>query len=187
MAYELVFWKDAGAQASPADVYRALCEDLEAPGLEALDPAPMLELVASSFPGCERHELPDGGEVLWESPSEPRRGFQLAWDTRHIHVRCQRLSLDEINFLVDAALAIDCPLYDPQIDQRFDGRVPPVDPSAAERRNELGTPRAASVDAYGWVTCPRCSRRFKTSDPSVFADSVHLKCSQRLVLRLPEK
>lgn len=58
--------------------------------------------------------------VLWEGG---KRGmFELYSSAQHVHFCC-RLSGNDMNMLIDIAAEFDCPLYDPQEDRRFDGRV----------------------------------------------------------------
>jgi hypothetical protein len=183
VAYDLVFWKEVeGSDASPEDVYSALCEGRAVPQLVPIDPEPMLALVCAAFQGCERRNSTAGGEIIWQSVEGPRFGFQLFWDERHVNIRCQHVPDDLMNSMIDAALAIGCPLYDPQTKRRFDDRPPRKRPEEAARAKRLANPIAVAVDSLGWVKCPNCSRRFKSSDANVFAGGVHLKCSQRLVL-----
>ena len=39
-----------------------------------------------------------------------------------------------------------------------------------------------AVDAHGWVTCPRCQRRFSTRHRDTWTGRRHLTCGQALML-----
>lgn len=179
MAYSLVFWRTrAPEDLSPGEVYAALCEGQQVESLDVLNVQPMIDAIQAAFRGCEVHS----GEVFWEASSPHQRGFQLIAYDRYVDVNCQRLFDHELNAIIEAGLSIACPLYDPQADTRFDGMPPRVTPKEQKRLERLATPLAATVDDLGWVTCPRCGRRFKATDAAVFVDAVHIKCSQRIAL-----
>jgi hypothetical protein len=181
MAYDLVFWRAGPAKIfrSPRQLYEALLRGDEVSELERLDAQPMISALRAAFSGCEVGEK----QVIWESSDPPRRGFQLHAYERHVDVHCQQLAAQELNVIIDAGLIINCPLYDPQEDKRFDGAPVRPELKQTERLARLATAIHAAVDELGWVTCPGCSRRFKVSDANVFADSTHLKCSQRIALQ----
>lgn len=180
MAYDLVFWKARVASKwEPRRIYEAICQRGRLSQLEALDAQPMVLALQRAFPGCEVHDT----GLLWQSPAPPLRGFQLHVHEQHVDAGCQLLTTDELNTIIDAGLLIQCPLYDPQVDRRFDGAPVRRTSRQAKRLERLCRPMDAEIDELGWVTCPGCSRRFKVSDGSSFADETHLKCSQRISLR----
>ena len=47
---------------------------------------------------------------------------------------------------------------------------------------EEGPEAEAVVDAHGWVTCPRCERRFSTWHRDTWTGRRHLTCGQLIRL-----
>lgn len=50
--------------------------------------------------------------------------FEISMTPQSVRFNCYSLSNDTMNLLLDVLLAFGCPLYDPQIDTRFD--TPPA-------------------------------------------------------------
>ena len=118
MSYDLTFWKQKPTcSIPPSSIYRSLQDGRAVEDLETIPTAAFVARIHQKFPGITE----DGGLVLWEGG---KRGmFELYSSTQHVHFCCRQLSGDDMNALIDIAAEFECPLYDPQEDRRFDGRV----------------------------------------------------------------
>jgi hypothetical protein len=118
MSYDLTFWKQKPTcTASPSHIYGELMEGRAVDGLETIPTAEFIQRIHQRFPGITT----DGGLTFWEGGN--RGMFELYSSDRHVHVCCRQMSGDDMNTLIDVAAEFECPLYDPQEDRRFDGRV----------------------------------------------------------------
>ncbi|MHC4479166.1 MAG: hypothetical protein ACYTF1_12480 [Planctomycetota bacterium] len=45
--------------------------------------------------------------------------FELYYSPHHFHFCCRQLITEHCNTLIEIMSEFDCPLYDPQVDQRF--------------------------------------------------------------------
>jgi hypothetical protein len=113
MAHRLVFWKQAPGNPSDARaVYVQLMREEHVAGLEELPGDRFLARVAEEFSsGWERID-----ERAWEGDGI----FQIETGPQHVLVICHSLPDPIVNRLIDIGLELDCRLYDPQINWRFE-------------------------------------------------------------------
>ena len=118
MSYDLTFWKQKPTcRLPPSEIYGELMEGRAVDGLETIPTAEFIKRIRQRFPGMTT----DGRSTFLEGG---KRGmFELYSSDRHVHFCCREMSGDDMNTLVDTAAEFECPLYDPQEDRRFDGRV----------------------------------------------------------------
>jgi hypothetical protein len=116
MSYDLAFWKQKPTcTASPSSIYGDLLEGRAVDGLETIPTTEFITRVQERFLGIST----DGGLTFWEGG---KRGmFELCSSDQHVHFCCRQMSGDDMNILVDIAVAFDCRLYDPQTGKRYDG------------------------------------------------------------------
>jgi hypothetical protein len=113
MSYDLTFWKPAPSFAGlPQGAYEQLSEELSVDGLETLPIDAFKERICQTFPGCTVNKR----SIDW---SDETTSFQVTWSPQHVRVDCYNLPGDAMNKFIDIALEFDCPLYDPQVGQRY--------------------------------------------------------------------
>lgn len=117
VSYDLVFWKQSkkklalGAQR----IYEQLVDGKSVNGLETIPAAEFIGRIRKAFPGIKT----EGGLTYWEG--NERGMFELYSSDQHVHCCCRQLTADDMNKLIEIASEFECPLYDPQVNQRFDG------------------------------------------------------------------
>ncbi len=114
MSYDLVFWKQTSACTKPPlEIYEALMEEQHVGGLEPLPISAIVSRVEQRFSSLTR----DGGLVFWDD--EERGMFELYVSDQHVHFCCRQLINEDMNTIIDIAAEFGCPLFDPQLNQRF--------------------------------------------------------------------
>ena len=115
MSYDLNFWRHRTEfSAPPEQTYKQLCRGIEVDGLEDLPIVSFLDRIKEAFP-----EVEDGGGLL-DGKGEIGY-FQVSWSPQHVRVDCYGLSGEDMNKFIEIAKEFGCPLYDPQVNTRFDG------------------------------------------------------------------
>lgn len=119
MSYELIFWRQTPTQTmSPSAIYESLMSEQDVEGLADLPIEDILSNVMREFPGTIRERNDPSEWLVWVSQNE-KDSFELTWSRRHIRVDCRHLHSDQMNQLIEIGAAFDCPLFDPQIGERF--------------------------------------------------------------------
>lgn len=115
MSYDLNFWRyREGAAHDHKKVYEAACcEGERLSELEELPIEDILQKVAAVFSHWEALSPAD-----YESPSGG--AFQITTTPQTVRFNCYGVSGDDMNRLMDILIEFGCPLYDPQIEERFD-------------------------------------------------------------------
>ncbi len=117
MSYDLVFWKEATkSDLSAAKIFEELAEGRQVSHLAELPVDRIVGRLAKEFPGI----VTDGGLTYWEG--DERGMFEVDCSPQHVHICCRDLTDEDMNRIIDVAREFDCPLYDPQVDRRFDGK-----------------------------------------------------------------
>jgi hypothetical protein len=116
MSYDLNFWKyKERIYLDNQDVYERLSNGDTVDGLEKLPIAKILQRVNSEFA--------DGWEKLDELNWESKKGaFQIFATDHFFRIDCYDMESEDMNKFIDIANEFDCPLYDPQVGKRYDGR-----------------------------------------------------------------
>jgi hypothetical protein len=125
VSYELIFWQQDGSRAlDPADAYQELMARAgTVQGLTEIPVDAFLEELAAAFLGAAREVNGSGEWLVWVG-NKQQAVLEVTWSRQHVRADCLGLSGDDMNRVVDVAIGIGCPLYDPQSGERFafDGR-----------------------------------------------------------------
>lgn len=113
--YELVFWNYIdGIYLNHQEVYEAIEEQQEVEGLEELPTTVILNRINSVFSKWERVD-----EYSWKNNSGPG-AFCVKTTPQSIKIDCYGTEGKTMDRLVDLLEEFKCPLYDPQVPERFD-------------------------------------------------------------------
>lgn len=113
--YELLFWKYTdGIYLNHHLVYEAIIEQQEVEGLEELPTAVILNRINSLFSKWEKVD-----ENSWKN-SNGKGAFQIKTTSQSIQIDCYGTEGKTMDLLVDALAEFKCPLYDPQVPERYD-------------------------------------------------------------------
>lgn len=113
--YELVFWRySEEVYLNHQEVYEALDEGLEIDGLEKLPTEVILNRINSVFSKWERVD-----ENSWKNSDGPG-AFCVKSTPQSITIECYGTQGTAMDKLVDVMEEFKCPLYDPQVPERYD-------------------------------------------------------------------
>ena len=113
--YELVFWKyEDEVYLNHQLVYEALLEEQTVEGLEELPVQVILNGLATVFSGWEKVD-----ENSWKN-IKGKGAFQIKTTPQSIQIDCYGTEGKTMNLLADTLEEFKCPLYDPQVPQRYD-------------------------------------------------------------------
>jgi hypothetical protein len=113
MSYDLNFWRyKPGVSLDHQSVYDRLCDGVAIDGLEDLPIDQMARRVREVFSDWQRLD-----EVTFEGGE--RGSFQLYLTPQLFRVDCYGMDGEDMNRLIDLAQEFHCPLYDPQVGQRY--------------------------------------------------------------------
>jgi hypothetical protein len=113
--YELVFWRYLeGFYLNHQEVYEAIVEQQEVIGLEELPTTVILNRINSVFSKWEKVD-----ENSWKNPNG-KGAFQVEVTPKSIQIDCYGTEGKTMNLLVDTMAEFKCPLYDPQVPERYD-------------------------------------------------------------------
>lgn len=113
--YELVFWKyEEDVYLNHQEVYEALDEGQTIEGLEQLPTDIILNRVNSVFSKWERVD-----NNSWKNNDGPG-AFCVKSTPQSITVECYGTQGKTMDKLVDIMEEFKCPLYDPQVPERYD-------------------------------------------------------------------
>ncbi len=116
MSYDLNFWKyKDGVYMDHQNVYEALSNGERVDGLEDLPIDKILKCVDESFTQPRWEKLDD---INYESD---KGAFQIFTTRQFFRVDCYGMSGNDMNLFIDIGEKFTCPLYDPQVNQRYDG------------------------------------------------------------------
>jgi hypothetical protein len=117
LSYDLVFWQCDDREMDPRSVYEALMDGQAVQGLRDLLIEEIVARILAIFPDTVR---PNGANdrIVWIAPDEIS-SFQAEWSDVHLAVTLRPLSHHIANQLIDLLGEFDCPMYDPQINERF--------------------------------------------------------------------
>ena len=116
MSYDLDFWKyKPGVMLDHQQVYERLSDGQQVEGLCDLPIVDILQRVKIVFTDAGWEQL---DELNWEGDDG---AFQIFTTPQFIRFDCYSMDGDDMNRIIDIADEFDCPLYDPQAGQRYDG------------------------------------------------------------------
>ena len=114
MSYDLDFWKyRRGVSLDHQATYEKLSDGQAVEGLEDLPIDLMLARLKEVFADWEQLD----GET-WESDNG---SFQMFTTPQLFRVDCYGMNGDDMNKIIDVADEFGCPLYDPQVNERYNG------------------------------------------------------------------
>lgn len=113
--YELLFWKySEGVYLNHHEVYEALVEEQEVDGLEQLPVTVILNRIGSLFSKWEKVD-----DNSWKN-KEGKGAFQVIATPQSIRIDCYGTEGKTMDILVNTLEEFKCPLYDPQVPERYD-------------------------------------------------------------------
>lgn len=113
--YELIFWRyQDGIYLNHQLVYEALVEEEIVEGLEELPVTVIVNRINSVFSSWEKVD-----ENSWKNP-KGKGAFQVKTTPQSIQIDCYGTEGKTMNLLVDTMEEFKCPLYDPQVPERYD-------------------------------------------------------------------
>jgi hypothetical protein len=113
--YELIFWRyQDGIYLNHHLVYEAITEQQIVEGLEDLPVTVILNRINSVFSNWEKVD-----ENSWKNPNG-KGAFQVKTTPQSIQIDCYGTEGKTMNLLVDTMEEFKCPLYDPQVPERYD-------------------------------------------------------------------
>ena len=115
MSMDLNFWRyKKGAVHDHRKVYETACCDRDlVEDLESLPTEKILEKIAEVFSDWTQLD-----EKTYEK--EPQGAFSVFTTSQIVRFDCYGMDGNNMNKLIDMMLEFGCPLYDPQINERFD-------------------------------------------------------------------
>jgi hypothetical protein len=113
--YELLFWRYLEeVYLNHQEVYEALVEKEEVEGLEILPVEVIMNRIASVFSQWEKVDANS-----WKN-SNGKGAFQVITTPQSIQIDCYGTEGKTMNKLVALMEEFKCPLYDPQVPERYD-------------------------------------------------------------------
>lgn len=113
--YELLFWRyQDGIYLNHHLVYEAIDEKEIVEGLEDLPVDVILNRINSVFSTWEKVD-----ENSWKN-TNGKGAFQVKTTPQSIKIDCYGTEGKTMNLLVDTLEEFKCPLYDPQVPERYD-------------------------------------------------------------------
>ena len=113
--YELLFWRyQDGIYLNHHLVYEAVIEGEEVAGLEELPVTVILNRIKTLFSQWEKVD-----DNSWKN-NKGKGAFQIKTTPQSIQIDCYGTEGKIMNQLVDALAEFNCPLYDPQVPERYD-------------------------------------------------------------------
>ena len=113
--YELVFWRYLEeVYLNHQEVYEAIVENETVEGLEELPVQVILNRITSVFSSWEKVD-----DNSWKNPQGPG-AFQVLVSPHSVRIDCYGTEGKTMNKLVDVMEEFKCPLYDPQVPERYD-------------------------------------------------------------------
>ncbi|MFV7234146.1 hypothetical protein [Flavobacterium sp. ZB4R12] len=113
--YELLFWRyQDGIYLNHHLVYEAIIEEQEVEGLEELPVTIILNRINTLFSQWEKVD-----DNSWKN-NKGKGAFQIKTTPQSIQIDCYGTEGKIMNQLVDALAEFNCPLYDPQVPERYD-------------------------------------------------------------------
>jgi hypothetical protein len=113
--YELLFWQyQEGIYLNHHLVYESIDEQQEVEGLETLPVTVILNRFNTVFSKWEKVD-----ENSWKNPNG-KGAFQIKTTPQSIKIDCYGTEGKTMNLLVETMAEFKCPLYDPQVPERYD-------------------------------------------------------------------
>lgn len=120
MSSELVFWQQGTSETfDPATVYtRPMDGLLRVEGLNEIAVDDFLDELSARFSGATREPNGTGEWFVWARPDQ-KAVLEVTWSSQHVRADCRGMSNEEMNRVMDVAIGLRYPLFDPQTGERF--------------------------------------------------------------------
>jgi hypothetical protein len=116
-----VFWRQVSDPViEPSTVYRSLITGRTVEGLATLPIASILTELVVALPGSVHDSNGGGSEWIDWVSDDDQSSVQLWWSDVHVFADCRNASHEIVNRIISVLAGFGCPLYDPQVDNRFD-------------------------------------------------------------------
>ncbi|TPN82877.1 hypothetical protein [Aquimarina algicola] len=116
MSYDLDFWKyKKGIYLDNQEVYEKCSDAQTIDGLEDLPIESILRDVQKEFTSWKMND----SNIDFENPNG-NGSFQIFTTKQFVRFDCYRMSGEDMNRIIDIMYEFGCPLYDPQVPQRYD-------------------------------------------------------------------
>lgn len=102
----------------PIETYHSLNDGSWVEGLATIPFEDMLRDLLLAFPSALRERSGPDEWVTWSS-ADGKDFFQVEWSAQHLTVTCRHVHSDDMNKIVNIGVAHGCPLFDPQVGERF--------------------------------------------------------------------
>ena len=114
MSYNLSFWKyKENSYLDNHKVYETLCDEGNIEGLENVPVDEIREKIAKAFS--------DWNKVDENSFENSNKGaFQITTISQSVMIDCYGMDGEDMNKFIDILFEYGCPLYDPQVGERYD-------------------------------------------------------------------
>jgi len=113
--YELLFWKYLDeVYLNHHEVYEAIDDQQEVEGLEGLPITVIMNRINSVFSTWEKVD-----ENSWKNLNG-KGAFHVKTTPQSVKIDCYGTEGKTMNLLVDTMAEFKCPLYDPQVPERYD-------------------------------------------------------------------
>lgn len=120
MSYDLNFWRQSADESrTPQAIYETFCAGEEVHGLVELPMSEMVAALIDAFPEAESGETGPSGR--WFEGISGGGAMTIEWTRFFLRADCYGMTGDDMNKVIDVAHRFECPLYDPQVNERFDG------------------------------------------------------------------
>lgn len=118
MGYDLDFWKyKKDTYLNHQDVYKKCSEGEIVESLQDLPIDLVLQDIQTEFINWQMEE----SNVDFENP-KGKGAFGILTTKQFIRFDCYGMEGEDMNRIIDVMTKYDCPLYDPQVPQRYDGK-----------------------------------------------------------------
>jgi len=116
MSYDLDFWKyKKGVSLDNQTVYlKACCDGENVDGLEDLPIDEILKKIDETFSSWEKLD-----KESYEN-SSGEGAFQIETTPQSVRFDCYGVTEDDMNLIIEIMYDFGCPLYDPQVPERYD-------------------------------------------------------------------
>ena len=118
MSYDLNFWKyKKGIYLDNHEVYEKCSDQQTIEGLENLPIELILKDIKNEFITWKI----ENSNIDFKNP-KGKGAFQIFNTKQFIRFDCYKMELLDLNRIIRTVIKYDCPLYDSQVSERFDGK-----------------------------------------------------------------
>lgn len=101
-------------------MYRSLIDHRPVEGVATLPIESILTELVVALPGSVRESNGAGREWIDWVGEDDESSIQILWSDVHVYADCRNAEYEVVNRIIEVLADFGCPLYDPQVDKRFD-------------------------------------------------------------------